>query len=167
LSPLLQHPRRNLRFFLRRTVAKRRTQSLLIVVPFDKFLDIGAQVIQVAVRSYESVCESSGCAAACTVSEMDEPVRVLSGSVAALRSSRLIGPLYGLKVFSTTLANDINDLPTTSPHGSYFGATHKVLELHRFERSTRHSNGTSRQELRRPRKPLALRTQMSCGQLEG
>ena len=28
-------------------------------------------------------------------------------------------PLYGLKAFSTTIATDINDLPATSPHGSY------------------------------------------------
>jgi len=27
----------------------------------------------------------------------------------------------GLKVFSTTIATDINDLPTTSPHGSDLG----------------------------------------------
>jgi len=27
-------------------------------------------------------------------------------------------PLYGLKVFWTTTATDINDLPATSPHGS-------------------------------------------------
>jgi len=27
-------------------------------------------------------------------------------------------PLYGLKVFSTTIASDINDLPAISPHGS-------------------------------------------------
>ena len=28
-------------------------------------------------------------------------------------------PLYGLKKFSATIAIHINDLPTTSPHGSY------------------------------------------------
>ena len=28
----------------------------------------------------------------------------------------------GLRVFSTTIATDINDLPVTSPHGSDFGA---------------------------------------------
>src|SRR5579872_857017 len=74
LSPLLQHPRRNPGFascekfqtwtaqlchgtcrlrlpfeFFRRTVAERRMQSLLIVVSFDKFLDVSAQVIEVAV----------------------------------------------------------------------------------------------------------------------
>jgi len=26
-------------------------------------------------------------------------------------------PLYGLKAFSITIATNINDLPTTSPHG--------------------------------------------------
>jgi hypothetical protein len=47
----------------------------------------------------------------------------------------------------------INDLPVTSPHGSDFGAIRKILELHRFEPSTRHSNGIPRQGLRPPRKP--------------
>src|SRR5215831_7746729 len=35
--------------FFRRTVAQRRMQSLLIVVSFDKFFDVSAQVIEVAV----------------------------------------------------------------------------------------------------------------------
>jgi hypothetical protein len=35
--------------FFRRTVAQRRMQSLLIVVPVDKFLDVGAQVIEIAI----------------------------------------------------------------------------------------------------------------------
>ncbi len=63
----------------------------------------------------------------------------------------------GLKVFSTTIATDINDLPVTSPHGSDFGAIRKLLKLHRFERSTRQSNGTPRQVLRHPRKPPTFR----------
>src|SRR5690349_19152884 len=33
----------------RRTIAQRRMQSLLIVVPVDKFLDAGAQVIEIAI----------------------------------------------------------------------------------------------------------------------
>ena len=32
-----------------------------------------------------------------------------------------VRPLYGLKLFSTTIARYINDLPITSPHGSDFG----------------------------------------------
>src|SRR5215472_5892108 len=72
VSPVLQHPRRNLLFgsweklqfrttqlchgicilrlpfkFFRRTVAQRRMQSLSIVVSFDKFLDVAAQVIEI------------------------------------------------------------------------------------------------------------------------
>jgi hypothetical protein len=35
--------------FFGRTVAQRRMQSLLIVVPVDKFLDVDAQVIQIAI----------------------------------------------------------------------------------------------------------------------
>ena len=35
--------------FFRRTVAQRRMQSLLIVVPVDKFLDVSAQVIEIAI----------------------------------------------------------------------------------------------------------------------
>jgi hypothetical protein len=54
-------------------------------------------------------------------------------------------PLYGLKAFSTTIATGINDLPVTSPHGSDSVAIRKFLELHRLERSMRHSNGTPRQ----------------------
>jgi hypothetical protein len=57
-------------------------------------------------------------------------------------------PLDDLNRFSTTIAAKINDLPVTSPHGSDFNAVRKFSELHRFERSTRHSNGTSRRGLR-------------------
>jgi hypothetical protein len=38
-------------------------------------------------------------------------------------------PLYGLKKFSTTIAIHINDLPTTSPHGSYSGAMQEIREF--------------------------------------
>jgi hypothetical protein len=38
-------------------------------------------------------------------------------------------PLSGLKKFSTTIATDINDLPTTSPHGSYFDTLQKICEF--------------------------------------
>ena len=48
----------------------------------------------------------------------------------------------GLKAFSITIATDINDLPETSPHGGDFSTIRKFLKLHRFEQSTRHSNGT-------------------------
>lgn len=61
-------------------------------------------------------------------------------------------PLYGLKRFSTTIAKHLNDLPITSPHGSDFDATRKLLKLHRFERSTRHSDGTPQQMLRHPQR---------------
>ena len=36
----------------------------------------------------------------------------------------------------------INDLPVASPHGSDFSALRELLQLHRFKRSTRHSNAT-------------------------
>ncbi len=63
-------------------------------------------------------------------------------------------PLDDLNRFSTTIATKINDLPVTSPHGSDFNAVRKFLELHRFERSKRHSNGAHRDGgLRQPRKP--------------
>jgi len=35
-------------------------------------------------------------------------------------------------------------MTATSPHESDFSAVRNFLELHRFERSTRHSNGTPR-----------------------
>ena len=57
-------------------------------------------------------------------------------------------PLCGLKKFSTIIAIHGNDLPATSPHGSDFRTIRKFLQLHRFERSTRHSNDTPRQGLR-------------------
>jgi hypothetical protein len=50
-------------------------------------------------------------------------------------------PLYGLKGFSTTIATDINDLPTTSPHGSDFKETSTNLELATDPNETR---GTAR-----------------------
>jgi len=61
------------------------------------------------------------------------------------------------------MASNINDLPTTSPHGSDFGATRKFLELQEFERCTRHRDGTPRHVLRHPRKPptIGLRGQIS------
>jgi hypothetical protein len=37
--------------------------------------------------------------------------------------------LFGLRKFSTTIAIHINDLPTTSPHGSYFGTMQKICEF--------------------------------------
>ena len=64
--------------------------------------------------------------------------------------------LDDLNRFSTTIAININDLPATSPHGSDFSTIRKFLELHRFERSTRHSNGILRHALRRPRQPSTL-----------
>lgn len=54
---------------------------------------------------------------------------------------------------SSTMAQYISDLPVTSPHGSDFSDIRKFLELHRFERSTRHSNGTVRQAWHKPQKP--------------
>lgn len=38
----------------------------------------------------------------------------------------------------------INDLPLTSPYGSDFSALRELLKVHRFKRSTRHSNATRR-----------------------
>jgi hypothetical protein len=38
-------------------------------------------------------------------------------------------PLYGLKKFSTIIAIHLNDLPTTSPHGSYSDTTQKICEF--------------------------------------
>ena len=73
-----------------------------------------------------------------------------SGSIAALKEHSADRPLYGLKRFSTTIAKHLNDLPITSPHGSDFDATRKLLKLHQFEWSTRHSDGTPRQVLRHP-----------------
>jgi hypothetical protein len=61
-------------------------------------------------------------------------------------------PFYGLKRFSTTIAKHLNDLPITSPHGSDFDATCKLLKLHQFERSTPHSEGTPRQVLHHPQR---------------
>jgi hypothetical protein len=52
--------------------------------------------------------------------------------------------LCDLNGFSATIGSSINDLQVTSPHGSDFRAIRKFLELHRFERRTRHSNGTVR-----------------------
>lgn len=40
------------------------------------------------------------------------------------------------------MSPDINDLPTTSLHGSDFTAMRKFLCLHRPEHDTRHSIGT-------------------------
>lgn len=58
-----------------------------------------------------------------------------------------------LNATSSTMAQYISDLPVTSPHGSDFSDIRKFLELHRFERSTRHSNGTPRQAWHKPQKP--------------
>jgi len=71
---------------------------------------------------------------------------------ATFRSLLTDRPLYGLKRFSTTIAKHLNDLPITSPHGSDFDATRKLLKLHQFERSTRHSDGTPQQMLRHPQR---------------
>ncbi len=38
-------------------------------------------------------------------------------------------PLLDLKEFSATVASNINDLPTTSPHGSDFGLPEQILGL--------------------------------------
>jgi hypothetical protein len=38
-------------------------------------------------------------------------------------------PLSGLKAFSITIATHINDLPTTSPHGSHSDSTQKIHEF--------------------------------------
>ncbi len=76
---------------------------------------------------------------------------VEAGSIS--RAERLFHhPLYGLKRSSTTIAKHLNDLPITSPHGSDFDATRKLLKLHQFERSARHSDGTPRQVLRHPQR---------------
>jgi len=45
-------------------------------------------------------------------------------------------PLYGLKKFSTTIAIHINDLPTTSPHGSYSDTMQKIRECQLDPRET-------------------------------
>jgi hypothetical protein len=51
-------------------------------------------------------------------------------------------PLYGLKKFSTTIAIPINDLPTTSPHGSYSDTMQKSASFAGSARDMWHSNGT-------------------------
>ncbi len=38
-------------------------------------------------------------------------------------------PLYGLKKFSTIIAIHLNDLPTTSPHGSRSDTSQKICEF--------------------------------------
>jgi len=38
-------------------------------------------------------------------------------------------PLDNLKDFFTTMASDLNDLPTISPHGSDFGQYEQILGL--------------------------------------
>ena len=50
----------------------------------------------------------------------------------------------------------INDLPVTSPHGSDFSALRELLKLHRFKRSTRHSNATATR-VASPSKGLCVR----------
>ena len=52
-----------------------------------------------------------------------------SGEPDALIEYSADRPLYDQNGFSTTIASNINDLPTISPHGSDFGETAQIVGL--------------------------------------